>query len=184
MMSSPAAASPVAYDRRTIYLHWMSAILVLLLWGVAQVIDLFPRGAPRIAARSVHIVLGVVLAVVVVRRLLWRALSGRRLPPPYDGYRGQAVRLSHALLYATLVAVIVLGIANAWARGDSIFGLFSVPKLLPEHPMLKPAVGRLHKTGANALMILALMHGLAALVHHYILRDALLQRMRIRRVTR
>ena len=183
MMSSLAAASPAVYDRRTIYLHWLSAVLVALLWGVAQVIDLFPRGAPKIAVRSVHIVLGVFLAFVVVRRLLWRATSGRRLPPPYDGFRGRTVRLSHALLYTMLLAVIVLGIANAWARGDSIFGLFSVPKLLPEHSMLKPAVGRLHKIGANALVVMALMHSLAALFHHCILRDTVLQRMWVRRKT-
>jgi cytochrome b561 len=178
-----AAASPAVYDRRTIYLHWMSAVLVALLWGVAQVIDLFPRGAPRIAVRSVHILLGVVLAVVVTRRLLWRRGSGRRLPAAHGGFWGQAARMGHALLYAMLVAVIALGISNAWARGDSIFSLFSVPKLLPNFPSLKPAVGTLHKIGANVLVIVALMHALAALFHHYILRDNVLRRMWVPRET-
>ena len=69
-----------SYDRRTIILHWVTAALVVLLWGIAQVIDLFPKGSPRIAARSVHITLGLLLGVVLVMRILWRTRRGRRLP--------------------------------------------------------------------------------------------------------
>jgi cytochrome b561 len=190
MTTTPAAvpaapplpgAPPAVYDRRTIYLHWMTAVLVALLWGVGQVIDMFPKGAPRIAVRSVHIVLGVILAAVVVRRLIWRSGSGRHLLPSRGAFWAFAERMGHAALYAALVAVIALGISNAWARGDSIFSLFSIPRLLPEYPSLKPAVGELHKLGANALLILALAHALAALCHHYILHDTVLQRMWSRR---
>ena len=43
------------YDLPTIWFHWAVAILVLIQWGIAQVIDLFPAGMPRVEARSVHI---------------------------------------------------------------------------------------------------------------------------------
>jgi len=69
-------------------------------------------------------------------------------------------------------------------RGDSIFSLFSIPKLLPDSPSLKQAVGNLHKYAANALVILALLHALAALFHHYVLRDTVLRRMRVQRKRR
>jgi cytochrome b561 len=176
---SPAATD--AYDSRTIQLHWITAVIVALLWGIAEVIDLFPRGAPKIAVRSVHISLGVLLAIVVTRRLIWRSRSGQRLPPASGGLLGHAARISHAGLYAALVAVVLLGISNAWVRGDSIFSLFNIPKLLPGYPSLKPTIGSLHKIGANVLVIVALAHALAALFHHYILRDTVLQRMLVRR---
>jgi cytochrome b561 len=83
----------------------------------------------------------------------------------------------HLTLYAGLAAVIVLGVVNAWARGDSIFSLFHIPKLLPAHTQLKPTVEYLHKTFANALMILSAAHALAAVVHHFILRDGVMCRM-------
>jgi cytochrome b561 len=51
-------APEASYDRRTILLHWVTAGLVGLLWSIAQVIDLFPKGPPKIAARSVHVALG------------------------------------------------------------------------------------------------------------------------------
>ncbi len=180
--AQPAAAKGV-YDSRSIHLHWVTAVIVALLWGIAELIDLFPRGAPKIAVRSVHIVLGLLLVAVTVRRLSWRSSSGRIVPPAPGGLWGHAAKISHAALYAVLVIVLLLGISNAWARGDSIFSLFSIPKLLPAFPSLKPAVGRLHKIGANALVILALLHALAALFHHYVLRDTVLQRMLVHRKT-
>jgi cytochrome b561 len=165
------------YDRRTILLHWVTAALVVLLWGIAQVIDLFPKGAPRIAARSVHIVLGVLLGVILLLRILWRNRSGRRLPPASGGVMGYFARIVHIGLYVGVASVVLLGISNAWARGDSLFGLLRIPKLYPDIPQLKPAIENLHATFANALLILAGAHALAAIAHHFILRDGVLRRM-------
>jgi cytochrome b561 len=170
-------AAEVSYDPRTVRLHWATAVLVTVLWGIAQIIDLFPKGAPKISVRSVHITLGVLLGVVLVMRIVWRSRSGRRLPPANDGVAGHIVRIVHWVLYAGLASVVLLGILNAWARGDSIFGLFHIPKLYPANPELKPTVENLHKTFANALLILAAAHALVAIVHHFILRDGVLRRM-------
>jgi cytochrome b561 len=170
-------APDVSYDRRTIQLHWVTAALVGLLWAIAQVIDFFPKGAPKIAVRSVHIILGVVLGVILLARIVWRSRPARRLPRASDGVVGHAARIVHWALYAGLVAVILLGISNAWARGDSIFSLFRIPKLYAGNPLLKPTIENLHKTFANALVILAAAHAVAALVHHFILRDGVLRRM-------
>jgi cytochrome b561 len=171
------AASEGAYDRRTILLHWITAALVALLWGIAQVIDLFPKGAPRIAVRSVHIVLGVLLGVILVTRIVWRARSGRRLPPANQGVMGYCARIVHVVLYVGVASVVLLGISNAWARGDFLFSLWRIPKLYPDIPQLKPTIENLHATFANALIILAGAHALVAIAHHFILRDGVLRRM-------
>lgn len=172
-----APKSELSYDRRTIRLHWATAALMTVLWGIAQIIDLFPKGAPKISARSVHITFGLVLGVLLVMRIGWRSRSGRKLPLANPGVPGHIARIVHLTLYAGLVAVIVLGVVNAWARGDSIFGLFHIPKLLPANTQVKPTVEYLHKTCANVLVILAAAHALAAVVHHFILRDGVLRRM-------
>jgi cytochrome b561 len=175
------ATPEVCYDRRTIILHWVTAALVVLLWGIAQVIDLFPKGAPKIAVRSVHIVLGLLLGVVLLMRAVWRARSGRRLPPAKQGVMGYLARTVHIGLYLVVASVVLLGITNAWARGDSLFSLWKIPKLYPGNPQLKPAIENLHGNFANALLILAGAHALVALVHHFILRDGVLRRMLPRR---
>jgi cytochrome b561 len=62
---------PERYDRITVLFHWLTAGLVLLLWGLGQGIDLFPRGTPRVAVRSVHILLGAMLGVVLLSRIVY-----------------------------------------------------------------------------------------------------------------
>src|SRR5260221_7411453 len=78
-MHAPPAASANVYDDRTIHLHWVTAVIVALLWGIAEVIDLFPRGAPKIAVRSVHVILGLLLVAVAGRRVPCRIWPGNTL---------------------------------------------------------------------------------------------------------
>jgi len=168
---------PVKYDSRTILLHWLTALLVVLLWGVAQVIDFFPSGPLRVDARSVHITLGVTLLVVLALRIVWRLRGGRHLPAAETGLIGLAARVVHYALYALLIAEVALGLSNAWVRGDSIFNLFTIPAFDPANKALRREVGSLHGLVANVILIVAGAHAAAALFHHYVRRDGVLRRM-------
>ena len=167
----------VRYDRTSILLHWATAALIVLLWAIAQVIDLFPRGTPRVMARSVHILLGAVLAVVLIIRIVWRLRSGRRLPLATSGPMGYAAVVVHYGLYVLIAATVVFGILNTWVRGDSIFGLFSITKLAPGNTGLRGTIGEWHEAIANTVLILAGLHAAAAMFHHFALRDEVLRRM-------
>src|SRR5690348_6641820 len=144
--ASTILTEPVAkYDNFSILMHWLTAALIVVLWIVAQIIDDFPRGAPRMLVRSVHISLGVTLAVVIGIRLLWRASPRRRAPLAMAGALGIAARVVHYGLYVLVVGAILLGIANVWVRGDTIFGLFTVPRLSPGNASLKDTIEELHE---------------------------------------
>jgi cytochrome b561 len=52
----------VAYDRRTVVLVWLVAILIIGLWIAGQCINPMSRGTPKIMFRSAHIAVGVLLA--------------------------------------------------------------------------------------------------------------------------
>ncbi|MDR3416440.1 MAG: cytochrome b/b6 domain-containing protein, partial [Nevskia sp.] len=82
----------------------------------------------------------------------------------------------HHLLLALLVAAVVLGVSNVWVRGDTFFVL-KIPEFDPGNRALRGLVGDLHAYVTNAIVILAGVHALAALYHHYILRDSVLRRM-------
>ena len=166
-----------SYDSRTIALHWASACLVLLLWLAGQTIDWFPRGDARVNARSVHIVLGLLLALVVLVRLHWRTTHGTRLPPADTGWSGRAAIGVHHLLYTLLLVLIGLGMASVWFRGDSIFGLFSVPAFDPTNTTLRRNAVHLHGLLANILLAVSALHAGAALWHHLVRKDGVLARM-------
>lgn len=170
-------SSQVSYDRRTIALHWLTAILVLGLWTVGQTIDWFPKGLPRTSARSTHIVCGALLGLTIVYRIWWRSTSGRHLAPADDGKLRWLSTGVHRLLYLMLCITVALGITNAWIRGDSIFDLFRIPSFDPANRDLRESIEEYHGLAANILIGVAAFHALAGLVHHFFLKDRVLQRM-------
>ena len=175
----PVSTGARQYDTRTIALHWATAGLIATQWGIAQVIDLFPKGTPRVAVRSTHIVLGLglVLVAVLVTRVFWRATSGRRLPTADSGLQHAVAKATHWAMYAVLAAALGLGTVTAWARGDSIFGLFQLPKLNPANPDFGEWMVGVHGTAVTVLLVLAAMHASAALLHHFFWKDGVLRRM-------
>jgi cytochrome b561 len=66
-----------------------------------------------------------------------------------------------------------------FARGDavSIFGLYEIASPWVKDRAFARSVTEVHEILANALVILAGLHAVAALVHHWILRDRTLARM-------
>ena len=165
------------YDSKTIFYHWISAVLILTLWLLGQNIDNFAKGDPRVYARSMHILLGIVLAVVYILRITWRAKGGVKLPPAAAGFAGKLGLGVHHLLYLLIGLILVLGIAAVWIRGDNIFNLFRVPVFDPNNKQLREDVVDYHGLLANALLVLAIGHALLAIVHHRVLKDDVLKRM-------
>ena len=174
LVPSPRAAG--VYDGRTILLHWLVAALVAGQWLGAHAIDWFPRGDPRTIARSLHIVGGTLLAATIVARLAWRFTGGRKLAPADRGALRLLAAGVQALLYVLVIATVTLGLLNALARGDSLFGLLSLPKLALD-PAGRRQIGDLHGLVANAILVVAAVHSGAALVHQFVWRDGLLGRM-------
>ena len=175
--ATAAIGTPARYDGATIILHWITAALVVTLWALGQTIDFFPKGAPKIDARSTHFLLGVTLGIVLLTRVWWRTTSGRSLPRADSGWVGVAAKAVHYGLYALVGATVVLGILNAWQRGDIVFNVFTIPKLVPGDLALKRTLEELHGDFADVVLIVAGLHAAAALVHHYLLRDTVLRRM-------
>lgn len=179
-LNPPAAESSGVtqrYDATSVALHWITAVLVVSLWVIAHFIDDFPRGPARTNMRSVHILLGALLASILIYRIYWRARSGRAMPPINSGALAVVTRLGHISLYVVLIATIALGVTNAWVRGDSFFGVWTIPSIAPGDRALRKQVGDLHELAANTILIVAGVHALIALTHHFILRDATLRRM-------
>ncbi|HYM35384.1 MAG TPA: cytochrome b [Steroidobacteraceae bacterium] len=173
--------SSQSYDARTIALHWITAALVVLLWVIAHYIDDFPKGPARINMRSTHILFGVLLSVVLVYRIYWRTRRGRSLPPINSGALAAVTKAGHMALYTLLIATVLLGVTNAWIRGDSFFNQWTIPSLAPGNKALRKQVGDLHELAANTILIVAGIHALIALIHHFVLRDLTLRRMIPRR---
>ena len=168
-------AVSVTYDRTTVSLHWITAGLVVVLWIIGQTADWFSDSPLKTDYWSIHVVLGFALAAVIAWRMIWRNSGGRRLPAADTGVLHGVAKATHYGLYLLLLAVVVLGIVNAFVRGYNLFDLVSLPQI-GDQAMRKP-ITRWHGLAANLLLGLVGLHAAAALFHHYIIRDGVLGRM-------
>ena len=179
------AAARQRYDRFSMTLHWLTAASVVFLFGSAHVWELLTRGTPlRKELQALHISCGILLAGVMLVRPLWRGYCQRTarlaMPPAAQSRHARwAAHSVHLLLYGLLFAQVALGFLFRWAQEEpfQFFGLFSVPPFFPVDPLMRHTFADWHNSVAWALIVLAGLHALAALVHHYLLRDTVLRRM-------
>jgi cytochrome b561 len=162
-------------------LHWLTALFVICGWLLGTFLDDFPKGPVRSSALVVHMTLGQCVVVFLIARLFWRVANP---PPPPEatrfGWLQQAVAaLTHYVMYALLVAVPVMGILVQLKRGNAlpIFGVWNIVSPWPTDRTLAKSLLRVHEYLADALLILAGVHAVAALMHHYLFEDRTLLRM-------
>jgi len=161
-------------------LHWLTALCMLGAWLLGTTTDSFPRGEPRAQALALHWSLGLLVLGFALARLALRATDTQpREPTTMARWEVIAAKAAHVLLYALMVALPLSGLATAFFQGRtvSVFGLFTVPALFERDRALGRSVKEIHELFANGMLVVAGLHALAALRHHFMLRDDVLRRM-------
>jgi len=159
-------------------LHWIVAILLPAALVLAWVLP--RRSAPGYEALlDLHKSIGILVLALVVPRLRWR--FGHPVAPASSLTRLQA-RLSvltHWALYAMMFLIPSTGYLFASAEGQHLdfFGVFTAASPLPTDRAVSRPLEFLHKTGQYAIYAFVGLHVLAALYHHFVKRDGVLQRM-------
>jgi cytochrome b561 len=165
----------------SIALHWLIALVVFAMFALGlwmtslTYYDRWYHDAPYL-----HKGIGVLLFITLVARLLWRFAVGRPDElASHAPWERLAARLAHLGLYLLLFAVMVSGylISTADGRAVEVFGWFAVPATLSGIEGQEDVAGEVHLGLASVLIALSLLHGGAALKHHFIDRDRTLKRM-------
>lgn len=168
------------YDGFAIILHWATAILVITLFGMAQAWGFLPRhGDASHLLQSLHVSLGITLAAVLFVRLTWRIGFGKQPASDQEGLVERMAKAMHYVLYGLLLVMVASGFGKIWSHQHAagFFGLVSIPAPLAISRAWHPLVSTVHQWCAWTIIILAGLHALAALLHHYVLRDDILRRM-------
>jgi len=170
----------IGYGAAAKALHWLAALCVIMAWLIGTFIDDFPKSLGG-AAIFTHMSLGLTVLALLFVRLGWRLGNP---PPPFAAsvfspWSERAATLVHWLLYALMLALPVSGIVLQFARGQAVplFGLFEIASPWARDRALSRSVLEVHGLLADSLLILAGLHALAALAHHYVLKDDTLLRM-------
>ena len=186
MTPSPSHSSvrPTRYTAVAITLHWLLALAIVGMFGVGLYMTDLPVSPLRIKLYNWHKWAGVTFLALTVLRLLWRVTHRPPALPvavsqAMPVWQTQAYHATHTLMYVLFFVVPLAGWAYSSAAGFPIvwFGQIALPDLLAKDEALADLIKPLHELSAFALMGLAALHMAAALKHHWVDRDGLLQRM-------
>ena len=164
------------------WLHWLTAVLLVLAYVAIEFRGDFARGSPaRLLLMQTHFWAGLAVLALLLPRLLLRVRHGvPPILPALPAWQAVPAKVLHLALYAFLLAQPVLGIATAWADGKELLvpllGV-PVPALLAPDPALAHALEDLHEGIGTAFYWVIGLHVLASLYHHFVRRDDTLRRM-------
>lgn len=179
-----STADPIAiacYDPVARAAHWLVAGLAVIVVSLGWAVPGAPRETEsRELLLLLHRSVGLLILALMVFRVLWRL--GHPPPPLPAGFpriEALAAHASHALLYVLFLVMPLSGYLNAAAAGHpvSFFGLVTIPPLLAENVRLSQAAVAVHLAGQFLVYALVAIHVAAALMHRFVRRNGILERM-------
>lgn len=169
------------YSSISIALHWLMFILIVAVYACIELRELYPKGSePREMLKMWHFMLGLSVLCLVLVRLVVRFVSGAKpaIIPPLAPWQAFLANLAHYALYGLMLGMPIAGwlILSLAGKPIPFFG-FELPALAAENKALSKQIKEIHETIGTLGYYLIGLHALAALVHHYLLKDNTLRRM-------
>lgn len=186
----PLRSSDARWGALAQFFHWTVALLIVAQGTIGLSMVEMATTPAKVKVYALHKSIGLTVLALALLRLAWRAADRRPADPPaMPRWQVLASRLTHAALYALILAIPLSGwLFNSAANFPlSWFGLLHVPSLTGgAAPALKALARTTHEALFWTLAAVLALHVGAALKHHLVDRDAVLARMlpwRTRRAT-
>jgi cytochrome b561 len=163
-------------------LHWVGAVMILLLlthgWWMTR---MAPR-PDRLAHYAGHSALGYDFLVLLIVRLLWRWLNTvPELPADLRPWERLSAHAAHIGLYVLMFVVSVTGwmVATTFRTPmtKDVFGIDVPPLVTTVDRSVRGWIEESHKVLAYVLAALVLVHIAGALRHHLMKHNDVLRRM-------
>ena len=172
------------YGSLSIALHWLMLILLIAVCCLMEFKGIYRKGTPgRNTMMAWHYMLGLSVFFLAWLRLALRwAGSLPKIEPAPPAWAAALATTWHWLLYTLLISLPVLGWLALSAKGEPIpfFGA-ELPPLIGKNEAAGKTLKDLHETLSRAGYFFVGAHAVAALFHHYVLRDNTLKVMLPRR---
>ena len=181
-MNTPSANG--RYNGFAIALHWLLALALVGIFSVGLYMADLPFSPQRLKLYNWHKWAGISILTLSAIRLLWRLSHKPPVLPKsvtlgMPNWQIKAYHATHVLMYALFFIVPLVGWAYSSAAGFPIvvFGVLPLPDFVSASKPLAELIKPWHQYTAFTLAGLVLLHVAAALKHHFIDKDGLLQRM-------
>lgn len=171
--------SDTGYGLVHIIIHWAMAILIWWAAILGLTMTDLPDNFEKLETYSFHKSLGLTVLALAVLRLVWKLANKQPLlPETMSGLERKAAAAAHHTIYALLFIVPLLGYLTSESAPFPLqyFGLFTVPMAGIGGDAAKVFLD-IHEWAAKFLLLVVIVHALAALKHHFISKDDVLKRM-------
>ncbi|MEI8295283.1 MAG: cytochrome b [Alphaproteobacteria bacterium] len=171
---------PQGYSKCARFLHWLMAVWMIVMLAVGFYMVDLPSGPLRFGTfYPIHKISGFFFLFFVIFRLFWRSTHPAPPLPKMHPIHRFFAKASIPVLYAIMFIMPISGFVMSHASGHPIaFGSFgTLPAMLPQNPQLANWASEIHRILPFAIIFILAMHILAALYHHFILKDTVLRRM-------
>lgn len=172
--------TPERYGKLSISMHWLMFLLLVAVYACIELHEFFPKGsAMRIGLKNWHFTLGLTVFALLLLRLALRVFQATpAIVPQPAAWQSILAKLVHVLLYVFMLAMPLLGWLILSGEGKAIpFYGMELPALIAKNKELAENFEDFHKAIGELGYYLVGVHTLAALFHHYFLRDNTFKRM-------
>jgi cytochrome b561 len=159
-------------------LHWFVALLVITMLVFGYFLEDVPKEYQGFTY-NLHKLTGLTILALMILRVLWVLINPKpALPFGTKAWQRFAELLVQIALYVSLIAMPLAGwIGSVAASRPPHLGNFDFNLPISPNKILKEAAFDVHGTLALVIIGLVSIHILAALYHHYVLKDSILRRM-------
>lgn len=172
------------YTRTAQYLHWIMAIIFIGAWLIGfysgNFLTFESNEALKSNAIDLHKNIATTIIFLIIIRIFWRYTHpAPNLPDSMSPTMKKFAHVGHLALYLILVALPISGCMYSWSAGHPapVLYLFDLPRLVSENPRLMAITHPVHVYLSWFSGLIVIGHILAALKHHFIDKDHVLDSM-------
>ncbi|HVF38085.1 MAG TPA: cytochrome b/b6 domain-containing protein [Sphingomicrobium sp.] len=187
MVDANTGRDAVRYKSIVVWIHWVTALLVITQIYVGFTFHDMPRGPERGEWFNWHKTIGAVILLLALFRLAVRLMDP---PPPYPSDYPKWQRFfgvwNHRIFYILLIALPLTGLAAVSGRAEGGWVPLELGLSLPAIPGIpeENEFGDVHELLVYTTIALLVLHVAAALYNQFLSRSDVADRMPPFRATR
>ena len=158
--------------------HWISFVILIAQIPFGFYLVGLEFSDRRIDLENIHILIGITVFYITLFRLVWKFFNSS----PTEGnsfFKGQIfiAKANHFFLYLSIFTITISGILKKLYMGEKLNFLFFRYGFDKDNFQLADLYYEVHIYANYFLIVLITLHILAVIVHHFIFKDKILDKI-------
>ena len=158
--------------------HWITFVILIAQIPFGFYLVGLEFSDRRIDLENIHILIGITVFYITLFRLVWKFFNSS----PTEGnsfFKGQIfiAKANHFFLYLSIFTITISGILKKLYMGEKLNFLFFSYGFKKDNFQLADLYYEVHIYANYLLIVLVALHILAVIVHHFIFKDKILDKI-------